>query len=60
MVQSNNLVLNLKKTNCMLIITRQRASRLQCKKLIIKLNREDLERVESIKFLVVTIDKYCF
>ena len=54
----NNLVLNSKKTNCMSITTCQRASRLQCKKLIIKLNGEDLERVESMKFLGVTIDKY--
>ena len=31
-----------------------KSSRLQCKKLIIKLNGKNLERVESMKFLGVT------
>ena len=52
----NQMLINEKKTKCMLIGTRQRLSRLECKQLSISINNIPIECVENEKLLGVRID----
>jgi len=53
-MKNNKLTMNLKKTQCMLIGTRQRLSK--CRKLCIEVNNVIIETVDVAKLLGVNID----
>ena len=55
--EDNRMVLNVAKTNCMLITTKQRRHHLRNNQLAITLNDQDLQQVTQHKVIGVVVDK---